>query len=91
MTSRDQAERATRHWALVVHLDPPASRRLLKAARSILRIKSFEVAELERRLPGPVRFGARVDLEPLLARLLAAGVQAEIVLTSDLEERPESS
>ena len=74
----DQRERALGTWALVVEEDPALPDRL-EAVRRALRFKRFEAADLARRLPGPVRRGAHVDLAPLLARLRAAGIQAELV------------
>jgi len=70
-----QRERARGSWGLRVGSGPP----LPRAARRILRVKRSELAALEQRLPGVVRRGARVDLEPLVEALAAAGVCAELV------------
>jgi hypothetical protein len=74
----DQRERALGSWALVVEEDPSQPQRL-EAVRRALRLKRFEATALAARLPGTVRRGARVDLAPLLDRLQAAGLRAELV------------
>ena len=72
----DQEERARQAWELVVN--EPASESVMGALREVLRVKRSERAALEARLPGWVRRGARVDLEPLFAALEAAGVACEL-------------
>jgi len=73
-----QLERACKTWSLVVHEDPSVSERL-ELVRRILRLKRFEAGALAARLPGVVRRGAQVDLQPLLERLTAAGIRAELL------------
>lgn len=73
-----QRERAQKTWALVVLVDPESEPEMVEKVRSVLRIKRFELEQLKARLPGPVRYGARVDLTPLLARLREIGVIAEL-------------
>jgi len=71
-----QRERATQAWALVVTTVPdPAG---LEALRRILRSKRFERAALLASLPGTVRRGARVDLEPIRAALEQAGIACSL-------------
>ena len=74
----DQHERAHGTWALVVSEDPRQPDRL-EMVRRVLRFKRFELPDLARRLPGAVRRGARTDLLPLLERLRAKGITAELV------------
>jgi len=59
--------------------DPAA----LEAMRRILRVKRFESAALAESLPGRVRRGARVDLEPLAAALGKAGIRCEFQRSSE--------
>jgi hypothetical protein len=73
-----QLERARKTWALVVLVEPDGPPELIEKVRATLGIKRFELEELRARLPGPVRYGARVDLTPFLARLQEAGVAAEL-------------
>jgi len=75
---RAQLERAQGRWELVVSEDPCASERLEKVRRA-LRLKRFERSELASKLPGTVRRGAYIDLLPLLERLRAAGLAADLV------------
>lgn len=71
-----QRERALGAWELVVLEAPePAA---LEVLRRTLRAKRFERDALRAALPGPVRRGARIDLEPLRAALEAAGVRCEL-------------
>ncbi len=74
---RDQLERAQQAWELRV-LDSPDPV-LLDAVRRVLRIKRFELERFAARLPGPVRRGARVDLEPLQRKLEQSGIRCELV------------
>jgi hypothetical protein len=76
-----QLERAQGAWELVIHESGEDPRRVL-VLRRLLRMKSFEAEALRARLPGAVRRGARVDLQPILDRLTQAGVVAT------LERRP---
>ena len=72
MSEEIQRERALQAWELVVEAGPddvPA-----ETLRRILHVKRFELDDLLSRLPGVVRRGARVDLEPLEAGLREAGV-----------------
>lgn len=71
-----QRERARGSWALWVLEEPSPER--LEAVRRALRYKRFEREALARRLPGVLRRGARVDLEPLRDALRAAGLRAEL-------------
>ena len=97
---RTQRERARREWELWVEPTceggpngEPAqpishtgevAHATLETIRKVLRLKSFEREDLRRRLPGAVRAGARVDLEPLLDRLHAAGIRATLRRRTDL-------
>ena len=74
---RDQRERALGTWALVV-LDAASTRAELERIRRALRVHRRDRELLSSKLPGEVRRGARVDLEPLLTRLAAAGCRAEL-------------
>lgn len=71
-----QRERALQAWELVVL--EAAAPRVLAALRKVLRVKRTERAALEASLPGRVRRGARVDLEPLRAALAEAGVRCQV-------------
>lgn len=73
---RAQQERALGAWELVVLDAPEAS--VLETVRRALRAKRFERAALRAALPGAVRRGARVDLEPVRDALRAAGVRCEL-------------
>jgi hypothetical protein len=76
--ARDQRERARGTWELVVHETAGDDERRFSVLRRVLRMKSFEAGALRARLPGPVRRGARVDLEPLLERLVRLGFRASL-------------
>ena len=71
-----QRERALQTWELVVLAAPEPDR--LEAIRRILRVKRFEIDPLAASLPGVVRRGARVDLDPVAAALEAEGVGCEL-------------
>lgn len=71
-----QRERALQAWELFVSAVPDA--RLMETLRRVVGFKRFELEALRRKLPGPVRRGARVDLEPLEAALRRAGVACEL-------------
>ena len=71
-----QLERARQSFELVIH-DPP-DERVAKALRRVLRVKRFEMAAVLARLPGPVRRGARIDLEPLAEELCRRGIGCEV-------------
>jgi hypothetical protein len=75
--ARDQRERALGAWSLWVDRRPesPAEWRALRRA---LRFSRADEAWLRERIPGPVRRGARVDLEGALAALRSAGVAASL-------------
>lgn len=73
---RDQRERALGAWELVVLDDPEPP--VLETVRRALRAKRFERDALRAALPGPVRRGARADLEPVRDALRAAGVRCEL-------------
>ena len=76
-----QLERAQQRWELIITV--PASESVVAAARRVLRIKRFEIQSLSARLPGVVRRGARIDLEPLRAALEEAGVPVELRRRAD--------
>jgi len=76
--AEDQSERAQGAWHLRV-LEPADDPDVLERVRRALRLKRREGEILARQLPGAVRRGARTDLLPLLDRLLAAGLRAELV------------
>lgn len=70
--ARAQRERALQSWELAVLEEP--SDALLETLRRVLHVKRFDLPALRRALPGVVRRGARIDLEPLEAGLREAGV-----------------
>jgi len=76
-----QRERATKAWELVVEVRPDTAG--LERLRRILRAKRFERAELAAALPGVVRRGARIDLEPVRAALAEAGIACALRRRSD--------
>jgi len=76
--AEDQSERAQGTWQLRV-LEPADDPAVVERVRRVLRLKRREAALLAGQLPGAVRRGARTDLEPLLERLLHAGLRAELV------------
>lgn len=84
-----QRERARGTWALWVLEAPGAPG--LERLRRLLRYKRFERDALARRLPGVVRRGARVDLEPVCAALRAAGLRAELRRSGEGPGEPEAS
>jgi hypothetical protein len=55
-----------------------ATAEVLAALRRVLRFKRFELPGVAAALPGVVRRGARVDLAPLEAALVATGVHCEL-------------
>jgi hypothetical protein len=74
-----QWERASQAWELVVH----ASRDALSpehrgALTRILRVKRSERAVFDASLPGVVRRGARVDLQPIEDQLREAGLPCQL-------------
>lgn len=71
-----QRERALQTWELVVLEEPEDG--VLEAVRRVLHAKRFEREALRRAIPGAVRRGARVDLEPLRTALESAGVRCEL-------------
>lgn len=71
-----QRERALGSWELVVSAVPDDRR--METLRRVVGFKRFELDALRRKLPGPVRRGARIDLEPLEAALRRAGVECEL-------------
>lgn len=73
----DQVERARASWELVVHIDRD-DEKALERLRRALRFPRSDREALRAMLPGPVRRGARVDLEPVLDQLRSAGVMAKI-------------
>lgn len=74
---RDQRERATGAWCLWID-GRPTDRAGWRTLRRTLRFSRADQAWLEDRIPGPVRRGARVDLEPLLESLRKAGIEASL-------------
>lgn len=70
-------------WILLVHDDPSGSAVVLKGLRAALGLTLEETARLRERLPGVLDRGARARLAPLCEALAAAGVAAELVLSSD--------
>ncbi len=84
-----QRERAQRSWQLVVTADAALlSAPQIDALRRILRIKRFEQADFLARLPGPLRSGARVDLEPLRQGLERADIPCRLERRGN--DRPEA-
>jgi hypothetical protein len=81
-----QLERARQSFELVIH-DAPAER-VARALRAVLRVKRFDMARVLARLPGVVRRGARVDLEPLADALAALGIDCEVRRTQREEPAP---
>jgi hypothetical protein len=76
--AEDQRERALGIWQLVV-LEPADDPTVVERVRRVLRLKRREAGLLAEQMPGPVRRGARADLQPLLERLTLAGLRAELV------------
>jgi hypothetical protein len=76
--ARAQWERAHGAWELLVHERPEPGDPRFTALRRTLRVKSFEAQALLDKLPGPVRRGARIDLEPLLERLQPLGLRVSL-------------
>jgi len=75
-SARDQRERALQSWELFIGECPDNKR--LEKLRRIVRVKRFELDSLRQRLPGVVRRGARVDLEPLAEQVRALGIACEL-------------
>jgi hypothetical protein len=74
-----QWERAQQAWVLRVEVKPDAlDAERTRALCRVLRVKRFEREALMARLPGVVRRGARVDLEPLVEDLARAGIPAHL-------------
>jgi len=82
-TKPDQAqyERAHQSWELIV-LDPPEPN-VLALLRKAVRTKRSDLPKLKACLPGVIRRGARVDLEPIEAQLREAGLRCELRRTPD--------
>ncbi|MCR9096236.1 MAG: hypothetical protein NXI30_18575 [bacterium] len=77
--ARAQRERARRTWELVISASAEAIAPTQRSALfRVLRVKRFEREAWLARLPGPVRSGARVDLDPLRAALEAADVPCRL-------------
>ena len=72
-----QRERALQTWGLEVF--DSASPEVIAVLRKILRVKRSELAAFSAKLPGTVRRGARVDLEPFAAQLVEAGIRCEVL------------
>ncbi|MDG3007557.1 YrhB domain-containing protein [Paludisphaera mucosa] len=73
-----ELERRREAWELVIREPADAPLEMVSRLRRGLGLTPAEAIALRKRLPGVCRTGARRDLEPDLARLLAAGVAAEI-------------
>jgi hypothetical protein len=75
-----EAKLERRHgtWELVIGEPADAPLPVVSRLRQALSLTPTEVNTLRKRLPGVWRVGAHRDLEPDLARLLAAGISAEI-------------
>lgn len=78
VSSEAQRERALGAWELVISEGPELDDERWLRIRKALRFKEADLAPLRGRLPGPVRRGARVDLELPLARLRERGIAAEL-------------
>lgn len=85
-----QRERAERGWRLVVACGADAlSPSDTEALRRTLRIKRFELEPFLARLPGSVRSGAYVDLEPIYRALESIGVPSVLERRNRPDERSE--
>ncbi len=78
-----ELEEQEARWTLLVHDDPAGSALVLKGLRAALGLTLEEADRLRDRLPGVLDRGARARLTPLCEALEAAGVAAELVLSSD--------
>lgn len=79
-TDPAQLERARQTWGLAIETSADAfTPATLTRVCRLLRVKSFEREAFVARLPGIVRRGARVDLEPLAEALAALDVPHALV------------
>ena len=79
-----QWERANQVWSLHLRVDAgQLSKEAQRALFRILRVKRMERSAFLERLPGTIRRGARVDLEPVEAALREAGFDCELRRSSD--------
>ena len=73
-----ELERQQGAWELVIQVSPDAALDVISSIREVLGLSVAEVGALKKRLPCVWMVGARVDLEPILVRLVAAGIAAEV-------------
>lgn len=73
-----ELERKQGAWELMINEPADCPLDVLSGIRKALALSVFEIGILKKRLPYVYRAGARVDLEPLLSRLVSAGVSAEL-------------
>lgn len=73
-----ELERHRGTWELFIGETPDAPLSVISHLRQALGLTPVEVNALRKRLPSAWRAGAWSDLEPHLARLLAAGLSVEI-------------
>lgn len=76
-------ERKHGAWELFIQETEEISTLLLSTVRGILGLSVSEAVAMKKELPCVWRKGAKVDLEPFLFRLVAAGVAAEIRARQD--------
>jgi hypothetical protein len=88
-------ERQQGAWELVIQVLPSAALDAVSRIRKALGLSVAEVGALKKRLPCVWMVGARTDLEPILAKLITAGVPAEIRratrLRADSDATPDSA
>ena len=73
-----ELERQQGAWELVIQEAPDAALAAFSRIREVLGLSVAEVGALKKRVPCVLMVGARVDLEPILVRLVAAGISAEV-------------
>jgi hypothetical protein len=73
-----ELERQSGAWELVILEPRDSPLHVISRMRKALGLSVAEVGALRKRLPCLVQVGARIDLEPVLARLIDAGVSSEL-------------
>ena len=75
-----QWQRAHQAWALILDVEAAdLSREALRQIWRVLRVKRMERTPFLESLPGPVRRGARVDLEAAYQALSQSGIACRLV------------
>jgi len=73
-----EVERREGAWELVILEPATCPLAVVRGLRSALALSVQGLAALKKRLPGVLQVGARADLDPVLQRLVAEGVRAEL-------------